>query len=142
MRWQQRCRQQLLIFLALLALGGPAAAIEWPQELKGQGGTVVIYQPQVDSVTGNQLRARAAMSIEMEDGSDPIFGAFWFTADMETDRGEDLVRISKLRVERATWPDSKDTGEQRFTRFVEEAVAGSVIESSLSAMRAKRSFSA
>ena len=133
------------LVVALLCFGclqAPlVAAVEWPQELTGEEGTVIIYQPQPDELNGNKLIARAAMSIEMNDGSDPIFGAVWLSATIDTNRAEDIATIGNIKVTRATWPDSKDTGEQRFQQFVDDALKDSVLTISLSALKASLAVS-
>ena len=108
MQWIEWRKHLVNGVFTLLALGFVplAAAVDWPQELEGKEGTVVIYQPQVDAIEGNQLKARAAMSIEMKSGGDPIFGAMWMTADIETDRGEDIARISNCLL--YTSPSPRD----------------------------------
>lgn len=50
---------------------GSAAAVTWPQEVTADEGTIVVYQPQPESLNGNVLKGRAAMSIELKDGSTP-----------------------------------------------------------------------
>ena len=52
------------VLLAMVAV--PAHAIDWPQEIKAEEGTIVVYQPQPEELTGNTLTGRAAMSIELD----------------------------------------------------------------------------
>jgi hypothetical protein len=118
----------------LLLLSTFSAAGDWPQEVSADGGSIVVYQPQPEALDGNTLTGRAAMSIEIDAQKDIIYGVFWFSSIIETDRGEDVVRISNVQVTKVTWPDSKDTGEQRFTQVAQKALANSVFEASLSSM--------
>ncbi|MGC1953412.1 MAG: hypothetical protein WA970_12770 [Gammaproteobacteria bacterium] len=76
------------------ALPPSLMALEWPQEIDAGEGTIVIYQPQPENLTDSILSGRAAMSLELKGKSEPVFGAFWFTAklDMDTDAGIALVR--------------------------------------------------
>ena len=110
-------------FLALLAPLSVAAEENWPREIDHPEAAVVVYQPQPETFDGNRLSGRAALSVTPAGESEPIFGVFWFSATVETDRSEDLASISNFRVSRVNWPDSKDTGEQRFTQMVEETLA-------------------
>jgi hypothetical protein len=119
-----------------------ALAADWPQEISVDGGTIVTYQPQPEALEGKTLTGRAAMSIEMDNAKEPIYGVFWFSSTIETDRDEDLVTISDVHVIRVAWPDSKDTGEQRFTLVAEKALEGSTFEGSLSALTSALSTSA
>jgi len=59
-------------------------AMDWPQEISAEEGTIVVYQPQPDKLDGNVLTARAAMALELKNREEPIFGAFWFTAKIDT----------------------------------------------------------
>ena len=111
-----------LTLLVMTALPKTAHAIEWPQEVTASEGTIVIYQPQPESLVGNQLKGRAAMSLELNGAQEPIFGAFWFTATIDTDRDTDTALVRDFDVTRVTWADSKDSQEQRFSAIVENAV--------------------
>ncbi len=127
-----------IFFLSLLGalMGNTAIAGNWPQELKGDKGTIVVYQPQPEELKGNILTGRAAMSIKMSDNKDPVYGVFWFSAHIETDRNEDTATISDLTVTKVGWPDSEDAGEQQFKTFVEKTLSNSEFEISLSGLSA------
>lgn len=118
----------------LLLFSSLSVAVDWPQEVPVEGGSIIVYQPQPEALDGNTLTGRAAMSIEIDGQKDTIYGVFWFSSTIETDRGQDIVRISNVQVTKVTWPDSKDTGEQRFTQVAQKALANSVFEASLSSM--------
>jgi hypothetical protein len=117
------------------------SAGQWPQELTLEGGTIVTYQPQPEALEGKTLTGRAAMSIELEGDENPIYGVFWFSSTIDTDRGEDTVSISDVHVTKVAWPDSKDTGEQRFSQVAAKALEGAVFEASLSGLTAALSVS-
>ena len=72
-----------LLFYSLVSI-----AADWPQELTGKKGTIVVYQPQPEKLVGNILTGRAAMSLELKDNVEPIFGVFWFSSKIETDRSD------------------------------------------------------
>ncbi|MCJ7433500.1 MAG: hypothetical protein MUO77_08440 [Anaerolineales bacterium] len=112
----------LLVLPATLTWSQGGQAIDWPQELTAPEGKIVIYQPQPESLKGNILTGRAAMSLELVNQKEPIFGAFWFTAKIDTDRDAELATIRDLRVTRVRWPESKAADEQRFTQIVGGAV--------------------
>ena len=121
--------------LALLA-SAVASAMDWPQEIVAEEGTIVVYQPQPERLDGNVLSARAAMSLEMKNRDEPIFGAFWFTARIDTDRDAGIALIRDVKVTRVRWPDSKDADEQRFTAIVESRVPASGFEISMERLTA------
>ena len=109
-------------FIASHAALAETQSIAWPQEIDAPEGTIIVYQPQPEKLTGNTLEGRAAMSIEQKGVGEPIFGAFWFTAQLDTDTEEGDVLVRDFKVTRVAWPDSKDSGEQRFTQIVEAAI--------------------
>ena len=74
------------VFL-LAAPGALAADVGWPREIKtSSGGTIVVYEPQVESLKGDQLKIRAAVSYTKKGQAEPVFGAFWATGRLKTDR--------------------------------------------------------
>ena len=74
--------------LSALLLASPAAfaTLEWPQEIDAPEGTIVVYQPQPESLAGNVLGGRAAVQLNFKDQAEPVFGVMWFTARIDTDR--------------------------------------------------------
>ena len=120
----------------LLFFSSTNFAADWPQELSNERGTIVVYQPQPEKLIGNILTGRAAMSLELKDNSTPIFGVFWFSAKIATDRSENVVTISQLKVTKVAWPDSKESGEKQFSQFVETQLANSSFKASLSKLTA------
>ncbi len=113
---------RLLLVLGLLLSSAAFASLEWPKEVTAQEGSIIVYQPQPESLDGNTLTGRAAMSLELKGRPDAIFGAFWFEAKIDTDRAAGTAQIRDLKVTQVRWPDSKDAGEQRFTAVVEAAI--------------------
>ena len=113
-----------------------AVAIDWPQEVSANEGTIVVYQPQPEKLDGNTLSGRAAMSLEINGRDDAIFGTFWFSARIDTDQDEGIAQIRGLRVTNVRWPESRDAEEQRFTAIVEAAMPDNGFEISLERLAA------
>src|SRR5258706_1322446 len=70
--------------------GGPVeqqGVAYWPITLEATGGRIGVYQPQPESLKGDVLSARAAVSLRRPVASAPTFCAAWFTPHVETDRG-------------------------------------------------------
>ena len=122
---------QIILFLLIFWASPLWATLEWPQEIDAPGGTIVVYQPQPESLSGNVLSGRMAISLEFEQFEEPVFGAMWFTATIDTDRDNDTALVRDFRVEKVAWPDSKDAGEQKFTAFVEGVVPEAGFEISM-----------
>ncbi len=106
---------------ALLASASNALAVDWPQQIDAPEGTIVIYQPQPEKLTGNVLTGRAAISLELKGKPEPIFGAFWFTARIDTQDADTAV-VRDVKVTEVRWPDSADKDEARFTEAVQNGV--------------------
>ena len=66
----------------------------------------------------------------------PIFGVFWFTAKIDTDRENDSVTVRDMSIIDVRWPESKDAGEQTFTTVVNQAIKTSQFNTSLSQLTA------
>lgn len=123
--------------LAALASSPAAAqALEWPHEITAPEGTIVLYQPQPETLEGNVLTARAAISLELKDRKDPVWGAMWFSARLDTDQEAGTAILRDVKITRVGWPDSKDAGEQRFTQIVEATVPEAGYEISLERLSA------
>jgi hypothetical protein len=108
----------------LLAVMGWAIPIQaqeeldgWPRELDVEGGTLVIYQPQPESIEGNVLTGRAAAQFD-PDAGDPIFGTLWFTSRVDTDADAGTALVRDVEVTRARWPDVTDAQEERVTEYL------------------------
>ena len=69
-------RNAVILAFGVLLWGWTAAAlaIEWPQEIAAPEGTIIVYQPQPESLVGNVLTGRAAMSLQLKDSNDPSLG--------------------------------------------------------------------
>jgi hypothetical protein len=70
----------------------------WPQQISFDQGDVVVYQPQPEQLEGNRLKARAAVAVELKDVKEPVFGAVWFEARLDTDRDERSATIADVTV--------------------------------------------
>ena len=119
------------LLLSLMISMPLLAEIEWPQEITADEGTIVVYQPQPDSLVGNVLKGRAAIALELKNREEPVFGAMWFSARIETDLDSDMARVLDFKVEDVTWPDAKDAGRQLFTATVEGAMPEAGFEISM-----------
>lgn len=98
-----------LVLLSLL-LVAVAAFGQWPKEIQTKNGTVVtVYQPQPESIKGNKLDGRAAFSAQEKGAADPLFGVFWFTATMATNRDDRTVALESILVNDVKLPGVEDT---------------------------------
>jgi len=97
-------------------LGGSAPQDEeglaWPREFTHEGYLVVIYQPQLETFEGDNLTGRTAVSVVPPGQNEPVFGAVWFDAIVETDREERTVTIEDVTIPRVRFPDATEEQSQ------------------------------
>jgi hypothetical protein len=105
----------------------------WPQELRGEDGSVVIiYQPQVEKFTGNELEARAAVSVKVGSAeSAPVFGAIWMLAKLDTNRDNRMAIIRDITVSDVRFADATDEAKQQLGDFIERRLEGASLEISV-----------
>ena len=104
------------------------AALEWPQEVTAPEGTIIVYQPQPERLTGNVLSGRAAMALEIEGREEPIFGAFWFDARLSAGSDAESILVRDLEVTRVNWPDATDAQRARFSEVVSGGLPATGLE--------------
>jgi hypothetical protein len=90
----------ILLSVFLLAFGfSRAADTDWPKLINTNNGTQIkVYAPEPESFKGNTLMFRSAISILSSGSNDPVFGAFWGTAKVATDRDNRTLAINSLDV--------------------------------------------
>lgn len=88
----------------------------WPRTYQVDGVEFSLYQPQIDSWTGNVLRGRQVMAVKTgeakgADGQPAVeqsYGVLWLSARTETDKDAREVVLSDITVERASFPNAAD----------------------------------
>ena len=109
-----------------LALSGDSALqtedVGWPRQIDAPEATVIMYQPQVEVFTGHELTARAAVSVTREGTTEPVFGAVWVVAQMETDRDDRMVTVRSVDVTNVRFANATEDQEQRLAALLEEEV--------------------
>ncbi len=105
-------------------LGGTAPqdeeGLSWPREFTHEGYLVVVYQPQLETFEGDNLTGRTAVSVVPPGQSEPVFGAVWFDAIVETDREERTVEIGDVTIPRVRFPDASEEQTQALADVLSE----------------------
>ena len=96
--------------------------IGWPRVIEDPRGTVIVYQPQLDSFKNNVLEGRAAVSVTLKDAKEPVFGAVWFRARLETDLDNRTASILNLIIPRVRFPEATPEQEKKFAEFLETEI--------------------
>ncbi len=100
-------RQLFVLLFFCLCYEGLA---QWPKEIKTKNETVItVYQPQPEAMKGNKLEGRAAFSAKEKTSADLLFGVFWFTATMDTDRDDRSLALESISVNDVKLPGVTDT---------------------------------
>ena len=119
----------LSIILSVTLFAGEQS--DWPKKIEKNNTTVIIYQPQVESLTAIKMEARAAVSVTNEEYTSPVFGAMWFDCNIFTDRDERIVQLIDIEVSAARFPEIEDEKIQVLSAFLEEEIPKWEIELSL-----------
>jgi hypothetical protein len=109
------------LFMALSVSGASAQTMTepaWPRRIEVPEGTVVIYQPQLDSFRGDMLTGRAAISVQLQGAAEPVFGAMWFNARVSTDRDNRLVTFEELNITKIHFADAGAAREDEVKQII------------------------
>ena len=101
-----------------------AKAQQWPRTLTAKnGGTVTMYQPQPEKLEGNIVTGRTAISVKQKSTDEPMFGALWFTATMETDRDNRMAVLQSIKINDVKLPGVDDTAKlNKLKAFLEAEI--------------------
>lgn len=107
----------LAVVLALSSWA-QAAGEGWPRRFEHGKGTVLLYQPQLESFKGDRLTARAAVSVRKKGWKQPVFGVVWLTARALTDRDTRQVTIDEAKVTETRFPNATPEQIAKFQDFL------------------------
>jgi len=82
----------------------------WPRQVNLANGTVLMYQPQVNSWQGNQIDFRAALAIQPKGAKQESFGVLFATARTQVDRISRTVVFENLQITKSDFPTLPDRG--------------------------------
>ena len=112
---------------ALLFPLRPAAAVSpavgWPRQFTTEkGNSVVVYQPQLESFSGDAVTGRAAVSFTPAKGGSARYGVVFFKAEVSVDRDARTVAVRNTHIERVRFPGITPEREKRFAAILEAEV--------------------
>ena len=120
---------------AATAASSQPPADPWPREISVSGTPALIYQPQVESWTGNQLGFRAAMALKTAGGTAETYGVVWGSARTHVDKGNRLVTLDHLSVSQIRFPALADNGTS-YLAPLRQALPGALATISLNRLEA------
>ena len=89
----------IAILLTVFSTFSLVAQNKWPKEMKlADGSSLTIYQPQPESLNGNKITGRAAVSVKKNTGGEPIFGAIFYAGTITTDKASRMAELETLSI--------------------------------------------
>ena len=82
----------------------------WPRDLSIPSAAVLVYQPQVNNWTDNQLDFRAAVAIKPTGAKDETFGVIFATARTQVDKGTRTVVFENVKITKSDFPTLPNHG--------------------------------
>ena len=111
----------LLLFVSIILVQATwAGKAYWPREIRTKEGSITLYQPQPESLNGNILHGRAAVMVKQKGESEPVFGAFWFDAQLFTDRDERIVTLESIAIQNIKFPGEMEEARVEEIRSILE----------------------
>jgi hypothetical protein len=106
----------------------------WPKEIQTTRSTIIIYQPEPDSMKGGHLYSRAAISFTSAKFPTPIYGAIWMDSRFSTDRETGTFDIFNVKILNVRFPgiDTVDPAKvQNFKQTLSEEATNWNLEYSI-----------
>ena len=88
----------------------PIPADPWPRVIDLANGQVLVYQPQINSWTGNQLDFRAALALKPEGAKEETFGVVFASARTQVDKIARTVVYENMKISKLDFPTLPDHG--------------------------------
>ena len=94
---------------------GPEAAQSppsprWPLTLNTAAGTMLLYEPQLDTWNGHALTARLAVAVQGT-GQERTFGVIWISAQSTVDKDTRLVTLNHPTITQVNFPSAPAKAE-------------------------------
>jgi len=121
-RTRRSAAMKYLVIVLMTLRATMLSAQDWPREVLSSEGTITMYQPQIDSYSGNSLKARAAVSIIPVGIDSPIFGAIWVECQVLTDRPTRTVKLVSMEVRRTRFPSGTNADTAKIAAALEEMI--------------------
>ena len=87
------------------------------------GAQVLVYQPQINSWTDNQLDFRAALALKQDGSKDQAFGVIFATTRTQVDKVMRTVVFENLQISKIDFPTLPNRGANYGPEFTKEFAA-------------------
>jgi hypothetical protein len=112
----------------------------WPRAIDLPGGTLELYQPQLEKFEGVKLSGRSATSWTEKD-KDPVFGVIWFDALVLVDKDARDVDVEAIEIRKVRFPNITKEQERKIARIVETEIPKWDLHASLDVIQASLAVS-
>lgn len=117
------------VLLALMGGGTVADDPSWPMKISFERGSLLIYQPQIESFVGNRLEARAAISIRQgSPEAAPTFAALRFIATTDSTQNDAVLTVRELELVDLYFGDESVPQQQQLAQVVMQQLAGITLQ--------------
>jgi hypothetical protein len=113
----------------------PPPTDPWPRDVTLKNADALIYQPQIESWTGNKLAWRVAVALRPGGGKGETFGVLRGTARTEVDRSTRTVTLKDIDVASIRFPTLADGG-QAYLSDMKRALDGALETMALDSVEA------
>jgi hypothetical protein len=96
--------------------------LDWPRVIDTPEAVITIYQPQMESFENNRLKGRFAASVQAPDMEEPVFGAVWVEAKMETRRDDRMAKLISLETVQSRFSNAKSEEEKWFADVLKKEI--------------------
>ncbi len=97
----------MLLFFAGIGHSQDTETLAWPRAIQKGDYTINLYQPQLETLEGNMLDGRMALSVKNK-AEEMVFGALWFTVRLDTDMSSRTAVLEDIEINKVLFPDIKD----------------------------------
>ena len=114
----------IVLVMAIVMTAGHVQAAEedWPIRIDNPKASILVYQPQVETFRDDRLTGRAAVAITKTGESEPMFGAMWIDAHVQTDRDTRTVFILDAKVTKVRFSEATEEKEKQLGDIIEKEI--------------------
>lgn len=96
---------------------------DWPRKAHRGDEKISMYQPQLESWNGDELRAYAALSVVEKNNKTIKYGVVWFTTRTEVDKVNRQVTLTTFQITKVKFPSMPDK-EAEYQAFLQAKLPG------------------
>lgn len=97
----------LFLIVSLTGFSQENETLTWPRVIEKKDHTINLYQPQLETLEGNILKGRMAISVK-EGTEGLVFGALWFSVRLATDLESRTAVLEDMTISKIKFPDFED----------------------------------